>query len=191
MQRFFHGGLRVISSNGISSLWRTALWCCCLAVALPGCAPGEEDKAEKAEKTGQQVERKAPRKFQFEAPPQKVHELSGLTDEQQAALVRRVEEKWRAMERRDFATVYEYTTPNYRKVFSKPMFLNRFGSGVRWELTGIDILHYDADAAVASVGVRVMTESTLQTSLATSGVVSDTVKEKWFLIDGEWWNNAK
>ena len=71
------------------------------------------------------------------------------------------------------------------------MFLNKFGPGIRWELTGVDILNYDAEAAVASVGVRVMTGSPKQTSSASGGLVADTVREQWFLIDGEWWNNAK
>ena len=72
------------------------------------------------------------------------------------------------------------------------MFLNKFGRGVRWELTGIDIIHYDADAAVASVAIGVMSESTKQTAQASGvGPVPDTIKEHWFLIDGEWWNNAK
>jgi hypothetical protein len=59
-------------------------------------------------------------------------------------------------------------------------------------LTGVDVLHYDADAAVASVAVRVMSESTKQTTLASNmGALPDTVSEKWFFIDGEWWSNAK
>jgi hypothetical protein len=150
-------------------------------LALSGCAGEEETREPK----------KQPRKFQFEKPRERVYEISGLSEEQKAALVTRVEEKWRAMERRDFATVYEYTTPNYREIFSKPMFLNKFAPGFRWELTGIDILHYDADAAVASVGVRVMTGPSTKTALEPGGVAASTIQEKWLLIDGEWWNNAK
>ena len=96
------------------------------------------------------------------------------------------------MERRDFAAVYEYATPNYRRVFSKSMYLNTFGHDIRWVLTGVDILNYDAEAAVASVAVRVMSESTKQTTLASgAGLIPDTVNERWFFIDGEWWNNYK
>ena len=117
---------------------------------------------------------------------------TNLTSDMEAALVARVEGKWRAMEAWDYATVYEYTTPKYREVFSKSMFLNKFGYDVRWELTGVDVLNYDAGAAVASVAVRVMSESAKQTTLASSiGALPDTIREKWFYIDGEWWNSAK
>ncbi len=150
--------------------------CLCLPALLAGCA--EEEKA--------------PGIRTFEAPPGREIVVTGLTGQQQAALISRVEEKWRLMEKWDFAAVYEYMTPNYRKVFSKTMFLNKFSRGVRWELTGVDIINYDAGAAVASVAVGVMSESTKQTSLASSiGPTPSTVKEHWFLIDGEWWNNAK
>jgi len=115
-----------------------------------------------------------------------------LSANQQQALLSRVEGRWRAMERGDFAAVYEYATPNYRRVFSKSMYLNKFAHDIRWVLTGVDILNYDAEAAVASVAVRVMSESTKQTTLASGiGPIPDVVKEQWFFIDGEWWNNAK
>lgn len=115
-----------------------------------------------------------------------------LSEAQRQALLSRVEGRWRAMERRDFAAVYEYATPNYRSVFSKSMYLNKFGNDIRWVLTGVDILNYDAEAAVASVAVRVMSESIKPTTPAAGmGLIPDIVKEQWFFIDGEWWNNAK
>jgi len=168
--------------------------CLALWLALPACS---EDRAQNS--PGSEAAREAKEGVKerptltFEAPPpRKKAEVSGLTDEQKAALVSRVTEKWRAMERWDFAAAYEYATPNYRKVFSKSMFLNRFAYDIRWQLTGIEILNYDAEAAVASVAVRVMSEPAKQTTSAPGvGRVSDTIKEKWILIDGEWWNNAK
>lgn len=122
-----------------------------------------------------------------EAPP-KV-----LTPEMESSLVQRVTERWHAMEVKDFSRVYNYTTPNYRRVFSKQMFLNKFGYDVDWELTGVEVVNYDAQAAVASVAVRVMSMPTKPTSAASKalGALPHTVKEKWILIDGEWWNSAK
>jgi len=163
--------------------------CLGLALPLPGCAKAGAETPVAQEAPQEAKER---RTLTFEAPPPRKVEVIELADEQQAALVKRVEEKWRAMERWDFASVYEYTTPNYRKVFSKPMFLNRFAYDIRWELTGVEILHYDAEAAVASVAVQVMSEPAKQTTSGPGGgKLFTTVKEKWFLIDGEWWNNAK
>jgi hypothetical protein len=180
MRRNIYVGEPVMGSmDGLTRLGRACLWCLCLSVGLSACQPTKEVKREPT--------------LTFKAPPETaIDKVSDLTDEQKDRLVSRVEEKWHAMERRDFGTVYEYTTPNYRKVFSKRMFLNKFGPGIRWELTGVDILNYDAEAAVATVGVRVITESTTAGSPASgSGKVADTVKEQWLLIDGEWWNNAK
>jgi len=167
--------------------------CMGLFWALPGCTDDGTQSPQGSEASQRATDgAKSRPTLTFEAPPPRVVEVSGLTDEQKAALVSRVEEKWRAMERRDFAAVYEYTTPNYRKVFSKPMFLNRFAFDLRWQLTGVEILNYDAEAAVASVAVRVMSEPANETALAPGvGKISNTVKEQWFLIDGEWWNNAK
>jgi hypothetical protein len=37
-----------------------------------------------------------------------------------------------------------------------------------------------------------MSESTKQTTLASGiGAIPTTIVEKWFYIDGEWWNSAK
>jgi hypothetical protein len=63
---------------------------------------------------------------------------------------------------------------------------------VDWELTGVEVLNYDAVAAVASVAVRVMSEPTKRTSTASFelGAVPVTFHEKWLFIDGEWWHSA-
>ena len=115
-----------------------------------------------------------------------------LSKASKQALLDRVTEKWQAMEKWDYGAVYDYTTPTYRSVFSKTMYLNKFGTDIRWELTGADVVNYDAQAAVASVAVRVMSESTKQTTLAAGmGQIPNTVYEKWIFIEGEWWNNAK
>ena len=115
-----------------------------------------------------------------------------LGPEEEAALTQRVTERWHAMEEKDFARTYDYTSPNYRRVFSKAMYLNKFSYSVDWELTGVDILNYDARAAVASVAVRVMSKPAKQTaSAAIFGATPVTVNESWIFVDGQWWHNAK
>ena len=116
-----------------------------------------------------------------------------LSLEDEAALIERVSQRWYAMESKDFDAVYEYMTPNYRSIFSKRMFLNNFGYDVNWELTEVEVVNYDARVAVASVVVRVMSEPTKPTSEASRaiGALPAIVREKWILIDGEWWNSAK
>ncbi len=116
-----------------------------------------------------------------------------LTEEQESALIQRVTQKWQAMEARDYAAVYDYTTPNYRRVFSKDMFLNKFGYSVDWELTEAEVLNYDGSAAVASVAVRVMSSPSKPTSEASRilGALPSVHRENWILIDGKWWNSPK
>ena len=81
---------------------RSLAVCLCLSALLAGCADEEE----------------APGLRKFEPLPEREYVVTGLSEGQQAALIRRVEEKWRAMERWDFDAVYGYMTPNYRKIFS-------------------------------------------------------------------------
>jgi len=116
-----------------------------------------------------------------------------LTPQQSAALEKRVTERWHFMEEKDFSNVYSYASPNYRRIFPKSMYLNKFSYSVDWELTGVDILNYDARAAVASVAVRVMSKPTKQTSAASIalGAVPQTIHEKWFNVDGQWWHGVK
>ena len=188
MRRVFHNYCETNSVLCINRAWLPLTLCLGLSLASAGYSadgaealPGESNAGAKTRPT-----------LTFEAPPPRTGDVSGLTDQRQAGLVARVEKKWRAMERRDFAATYEYTTPSYRKVFSKSMYLNRFAYDVHWELTGVELLNYDSEAAVASVAVRVMSAPAKQTTPASGfGSISHTIVEKWILIDGEWWNNAK
>lgn len=115
-----------------------------------------------------------------------------LTAEESAALEQRVRDRWAAMADHDFARVYDFTTPNYRRIFTKDMFVNKFSYAVDWELTGVEVINYDSRAAVASVVARVMTRSTKLTEYAASGfgVVPRDLREQWIFIDGEWWYSA-
>ncbi len=112
-----------------------------------------------------------------------------LSAEQRAVLEQRVRDRWAAVIARDFEKAWEFTTPNYRKVFPKHLYLNKFSYSVDWELTRVEVVHYDPRAAVASVAVRVMSKPTKQTSVASSslGAIPVTINERWINIDGQWW----
>ena len=115
-----------------------------------------------------------------------------LSDEQRAQLEQRVLERWQARIDHDFGKAWEYSTPDYRSSFPKSLYIHKFSYAVNWELTGIEVLNYDAPAAVASVAVRVMSEPTKLTSAASRavGAVPVTIHERWIYIDGEWWYSA-
>ncbi|TCO74901.1 hypothetical protein [Chromatocurvus halotolerans] len=112
-----------------------------------------------------------------------------MTDAEQARLLERVESRWRALEQRDFGAAYEFTSPAYREVFSKSLYEKKFSYMVEWELTGVEFLTYDADAAVASVAARVMSKPVKHTSAASAalGAIPRKQVEKWVFVDGQWW----
>lgn len=112
-----------------------------------------------------------------------------LTQELSAQLEQRVRERWQTLIDRDFEKTWEYSTPNFKEVFPKQLYVRHFSYGVEWELTGVEIVNYDGQAAVASVAARVMSKSVNPTSRASKlfGAVPMTITERWILIDGQWW----
>lgn len=115
-----------------------------------------------------------------------------LTPELSAQLEQRVRARWQTLVDRDFEKTWEFSTPSFREVFPRDLYVRGFSYTVEWELTGVEIVNYDGDAAVASVAARVMSKSVKQTSRASRlmGAVPITVSERWMLIDGEWWHSA-
>ncbi len=115
-----------------------------------------------------------------------------LSAEQVAHLEQRVRDRWQAKSEHDFESVWEYSTPNFRRSFPKHLYRQQFSYSVNWELTGVEVLNYDARAAVASVVARVMSEPTKLTSAASRavGAVPTFPREKWIFIDDEWWYSA-
>ncbi|MCP5147997.1 MAG: hypothetical protein H6991_11820 [Pseudomonadales bacterium] len=118
--------------------------------------------------------------------------MEGLSAAQVAALEKRVEQRWEALVARDYAAAYAFSTPVYRSVFPKDLYVLQFSYAVERQLTGVEVLNYDAAAAVASVAVRVMSKPVKLTSTASQavGAVPVTIHERWMLIDGEWWYSA-
>ncbi len=116
----------------------------------------------------------------------------GLTPGQVTALEQRAQARWRALSASDYGKAWEYSTPVYRGIFPKELYVLQFSYAVERELTGVEVVDYDAAAAVASVTARVMSKPLKQTSTASRavGAVPVTIHEKWILIDGEWWYSA-
>jgi hypothetical protein len=109
---------------------------------------------------------------------------------ERAALEQRVSDRWAAKSAKAFGEVWEYSTPNFRAAFPKALYVHTFSHGVEWELTGVEVTHYDPDAAVASVVARVMTWPTQPASTASIEIGEQEVilREKWMKSRGEWWH---
>ena len=113
--------------------------------------------------------------------------------EQRDLLEQRVRDRWQALVARDFEKAWEYTSPENRAIFSKQLYVKNFSYAVEWELTDVEIVNYDGDAAVASVVVRVMSKPTKQTSSASVrlGSIPTNLRERWIFAEGQWWYSAK
>lgn len=116
-----------------------------------------------------------------------------LTPALELQLQERVTERWRLIIGKDYEGAWELTTPNYRRIFPKHLYSKNFSEMIDRELTEVEVLTYDADAAVASVAVRVMSKPTKFSSAASKaiGALPATIFEQWILIDGVWWYSAK
>ena len=124
--------------------------------------------------------------------PTRADTPAGLSAEQAAALEQRVRERWQTLIDHDWAKTWEFSTPTFRGIFPKSMYVHNFSYAVQWELTSVEVVDYDADAAVASVAAGVMSMPTKQTSSASRalGAVPVTIHEKWIFTDGEWWHST-
>ena len=110
-----------------------------------------------------------------------------LGDPEENALKQRVIARWACLARNDFECVYTFTTPAYQQVFSQEMYANQPVSMLSRRLTGVQVLAYDGDAAVASVAVRVMSEPVKYTSSASRalGGTTSTISETWVWRSGK------
>ena len=116
-----------------------------------------------------------------------------LTPELELQLQERAAERWHLIIAKDYEGAWELMTPNYRRIFPKHLYSKNFSEMIDRELTEVEVLTYDADAAVASVAVRVMSKPTKFTSAASKaiGALPATILEQWILIDGQWWYSVK
>lgn len=112
-----------------------------------------------------------------------------LSDSEKNVLIQRVTERWRCLERNDYACAYVYLSPAYRNVFSYEMYRNRYFSALERRLTGVKVVAYDSGAAVASVRVGVMSRPLKSTSSASRaiGITPTNLTEAWLWGDGKWW----
>ena len=75
-----------------------------------------------------------------------------LNESAAAALLQRVTDRWRCLERNDVNCAYQYTSPGFRSVFSQKMYGFRDISTLKRRLTGARVVEYDAGAAGSECG---------------------------------------
>ena len=112
-----------------------------------------------------------------------------LSESNKSVLIQRVSDRWRCLERNNYACAYKFLSPAYREVFSVEMYRNRYLLNADRVLTGVKVVAYDRGAAVASVRVGVMSGPLIGTPSASRGVAvtPKSSKEAWLLDEGVWW----
>jgi hypothetical protein len=112
-----------------------------------------------------------------------------LSESEESVLIQRVSDRWRCLERNDYACAYQFLSPAYREVFSVEIYRNRYLLNTERVLTGVKVVAYDRGAAVASVRVGVMSGPLIGTPSASRGVAvtPKSSKEAWLLDEGVWW----
>ena len=112
-----------------------------------------------------------------------------LTQELKDNLVERIERRWKFYSVGDYSGTWDFSTPEYRRIFPRESYYKNFHGLLEFELTGVRLLAYDAHAAVASVAVRVMISprpGAPAASLAL-GKMPTTIDETWKMVDGNWY----
>ena len=114
---------------------------------------------------------------------------SELRGSEEVVLIQRVSDRWRCLERNDYACAYQFLSPAYREVFSVEMYRNRYLLNADRVLTGVKVVAYDRGAAVASVRVGVMSGPLIGTPSASRGVAVTPMSsnEAWLREEGKWW----
>ena len=112
-----------------------------------------------------------------------------LSESKESDLIQRVSGRWQCLERNDYACAYKFLSPAYRRVFTPEMYGNRYFSELDRVLTGVKVVAYDRNAAVASVMVGVMSSSSTDASSASQAfsVTPSTLNESWIWERGKWW----
>jgi hypothetical protein len=101
------------------------------------------------------------------------------------ALRTRVRQRWDALMGRRYDEVYGFTTPAYRKIFSKAHYLGHYAEQVK--RTGIEIHKVefqDAEQTRARVRVVILFETEVAGRVIHG---RSPIWENWIKEEGEWW----
>ena len=102
------------------------------------------------------------------------------------SLDERVLARWGHMVERDFQAAWVFYTPGFRQTNPQQAFANEMAQRpVRW--TGVEWMGAECAADVCEVTVRVGFRAVGAPSGMSSVEVVRDLRERWLLIDGQWW----
>jgi len=165
--------------------------CVLVAVVLAFVAGCERAEVGAEKKAVGRTEGPQDMRAQTKGAPSPAADESGIVvvfDEQALEMCRlreRVEQRWNALIKRDFAAAYTYETPAYREENSPERFAAQFGARVSWHMATVKQLRYDrGDEATAAIALNYSFD------LPTDEVAQTTsrIREQWVRVDNEWWH---
>lgn len=102
---------------------------------------------------------------------------------QKPRIAERAEARWKALIAGDLDAAYQFSSPEYRSVFSLQQFRAKFGTAVVWNLARVKSVKYD-DSNVAQVVVQVEYQAPVGLQ-SVKGVREMT--ENWLYSTGSEW----
>jgi len=110
-----------------------------------------------------------------------------FSDSKEKQLLSRVEARWALIAEGEYLKVYEYETPNFKKVFSGELFAAKFGYDVKYKMLDVIRVEIDKASNLATVVVNIATSSA--GAKKDINVIPVVFNEKWLHIDGQWWHS--
>lgn len=103
----------------------------------------------------------------------------------------RVVARWKTIVSHEFDKAYDYETPTYRAVFSRDLYVNRYGHSITWDLIDVQVVEYNNTSTVVTVMVKLKTMSMAsnKTDMVDKNPVDVEIHEKWIKgKKGLWWH---
>jgi hypothetical protein len=110
--------------------------------------------------------------------------LPSAFDAKDRALKARVEERWVAVIKRDFAKAYEFEAPDYKKKNSARQYAGKFGNAIDWHKATVKTIKY---ARPNEAEVVVTLDYSFDLPGGEPARTTGDVHDRWVFVDGQWW----
>ena len=96
----------------------------------------------------------------------------------------RVQERWNAVIKRDFAKAYAFETPEYRKTNTAEQYAAQFGVMVKWHMATVKEVRYDR---ATEAEVVIILDYSFPLGSDETARTSGEYKERWVFVGDQWW----
>lgn len=101
-------------------------------------------------------------------------------------ITQRVQARWNALIKNNWAEAYQFESPGYRSSHSLEHYQGRFGQALKWKEVKVDKVDITADKQKATVAINILFDVILpEMGTQTS---SSYYTETWLWEDNTWWH---